>query len=87
MRFIDEFLNKFTMYRFTLYYLIFLVAVAVFLSYFGFLNYNPMDILLMATVSVVVGFLANLFFSKLFKAVTNFESVFITALILTLIPF
>lgn len=39
----------------------------------------------MTTASVVVSFLANLFFSKLFNAVTNFESVFITALILTLI--
>ncbi len=85
MRYIDRFLNKFTMYRFTLYYLIFLIVAAALLAYFGLLNYNPMDILIEAGVAVIVSYAANTFFAKLFGAVTNYESVFITALILALI--
>jgi Na+-transporting NADH:ubiquinone oxidoreductase subunit NqrB len=57
-------------------------------SSFGFLKllpYNGFDIILSAIVAVVICFIANLVFSKIFKAVTNNESVFITALILVLI--
>lgn len=85
MKILDSFLNKITMYRLTLYYLIFLVLIA---SSFGFLKllpYNGFDIILSAIVAVVICFIANLVFSKIFKAVTNNESVFITALILVLI--
>ena len=85
IEFVDSLLNKITMYRFTLYYLIFLVGTAVVLSFFGFLAYNPFDILLDALIAVVVSYIANYAFAKIFKAVTNVESVFITALILVLI--
>ena len=85
MKYIDELLNKITMYRLTLYYLIFLVGVAAVLSFFGFLSYNPLDILINSFVAVGVCYMANLIFAKLSGAVTNVESVFITALILVLI--
>lgn len=82
---IDILLNKFTMYRFTLYYLIFLVAIAVFFSFFGFLTYKPFDIVINTLIAVGISLLANYLFAKIFKAITNVESVFITALILVLI--
>jgi len=85
IKFIDSVLNKITMYRLTLYYLIFLVGTAVVFSFFGFLAYNPFDILLDTLIAVVVSFIANYTFARIFKAVTNVESVFITALILVLI--
>ena len=84
-RVIDEILNKITMYRFTLYYLIFLVASVAGLSFFGFLNYNPLDIIINSFAAITVCYIANYVFAKIFGAVTNFESVFITALILVLI--
>lgn len=85
MKFIDEILNKITMYRVTLYYLIFLLGVAVILSFFKFLSYNPLDILLSSFTAIIVGYIFNYGFAKFFHAVTNIESVFITALILVLI--
>lgn len=85
MELIDRFLNKFTMYRFTLYFLIALVIVAVIASFLGVLPYNPMDILLDVGIVVTIAYVSNYVFAKLFHAVTNAESVFITALIIVLI--
>ncbi len=73
------------MYKLTLYYLIFLLAAAVILSFFGFLQYNPLDILIDSFLAVIVCYVANYIFAKIVGAVTNSESVFITALILVLI--
>lgn len=73
------------MYRLTLYYLIGLIAAAVVLSMLKLLPYNPLDILLDTFVAVIVSLIANNLFAKFFHAVTNYESVYITALILVLI--
>src|ERR1035437_8131567 len=85
MKFIDSILNKITMYKLTLYYLVFLIGAAVVLSFFGFLQYNPFDIVLAFLIVTITCMVANFVFAKMFKAVTNVESVYITALILTLI--
>ena len=69
---IDEILNKITMYRFTLYFLIFLIGSAILLSFFGFLNYNPLDIFINSCVAIIVCFISNYIFAKFFGAVTNF---------------
>lgn len=82
---VDDRLNKITMYRLTLYYLIFLVGVAVILGFLGLLTYNPIDILIDCLTLLVVCYVSNYIFAKFFKAFTNFESVFITSLILLLI--
>lgn len=82
---IDNFLNNITMYRLTLYYLIVLVGVAVVLSFFGILQYNPVDILIECGAAIITSYIANKVMAKMFGAVTNTESVLITALILTLI--
>lgn len=82
---IDDFLNSITTYRLTLYYLIGLVSAAVLLSFLGILSYNPLEIVIDAGIVVGACYVFNLIFAKLFGAVTNIESVFITALILVLI--
>lgn len=85
LQFIDSLLNKITMYRFTLYYLIVLIGVAVVASFFGFLPYSPVDILIDTGIAVLFCYVSNYLFAKFFGATTNVESVFITALILVLI--
>lgn len=82
---IDRFLNKITTYRLALYNLIGLVTVAIFLSFLKVLPYNPFDILINSLAALISCYVFNFFFSKFFKAATNVESVFITALILVLI--
>lgn len=82
---IDNFLNKITMYRLTLYFLAILVQVAIVLSFFKLVPYSPIDIALSTMIVLGVCAAANYLFAKLFGAVTNIESVFITALILVLI--
>ena len=85
MKLIDYWLNKITMYKLTLYYLVGLIGVAAVLGWFGFLQFSPSDIILSTLILVVVCSVANYLLAKMFKAVTNVESVFITALILALI--
>lgn len=85
LKIIDYFLNKVTMYKLALYYLIGLLVVAVGLSFVGHLSYNPIDITLQALAAVIVSIIANNIFAKIFKATTNTESATITGLILALI--
>jgi ferredoxin-NADP reductase len=85
MSLIDSALNRITMYRLVLYYLIFLVAAAVALSFFGFLPFQPLDLLVSVSVLVFVCWIANSIFAKLFGVPANAESLYITAFILALI--
>src|SRR4051812_37121027 len=82
---IDGYLNKITMYRLVLYYLILLVVQAVVLSLFKLLPYNFFDIIFSSLFLVVVCFGANELFAKVFEIPANVESVHISALILALI--
>jgi ferredoxin-NADP reductase len=82
---IDDFLNKTTMYRLILYYLIGLLAVAMALGLVGLVPYSPVSILLSTLFIVAVCYIANTIFAWGFNAATNVESVYITALILALI--
>ncbi len=83
--FVDSLLNRVTMYRLILYYLILLVGIAAVFGFFGILPFSPLDLLINFFVSIAAAYIANYLFSKIFKAATNIESVFITALILVLI--
>lgn len=85
MYLIDKFLNQITMYRLTLYYLIALVGIAVIFGFTHTILYNPFDILISATLAIISCYIANVILAKILGAVTNVESVLITALILTLI--
>ena len=82
---IDSALNRVTMYRLVLYYLIFLVVAGVALSFFGFLPLQPLDLLVSVSVLIFVCWIANSIFAKLFGVPANTESLYITAFILALI--
>jgi ferredoxin-NADP reductase/Na+-translocating ferredoxin:NAD+ oxidoreductase RnfD subunit len=85
LTFIDRFLNRITMYRLVLYYLIALVAIALVFGAFGILPYNPLTLLFSIGVLLVLCWIINKLFADAFKAHANVESVYITALILALI--
>ncbi|MCX6784180.1 MAG: RnfABCDGE type electron transport complex subunit D [candidate division WWE3 bacterium] len=82
---IDNFLNRITMYRLVLYVLIGLLASAVILGALGVVPYNPAALILSTSFILLISLITNDVFAKVFKAVKNQESVYITALILALI--
>src|SRR5665213_3532499 len=82
---VDNFLNKITMYRLVLYYLLVLLGAAALFGFFGLLPYNPAVLAFSTLLIVGVCWITNIAFAKAFGAATNVESVYITALILALI--
>lgn len=82
---LDRFLNKLTMYRLVLYYLLFLIVVAEVLGFFKILNIDPLMLLVSVLFLSLVCFATNYFFSKTHETVVNHESWLISALILALI--
>ncbi len=82
---IDDFLNRTTMYRLVLYYVAGLLAVAFIFSFFGLLPFNPAALAFSTVLITVVCAAANWVAAKMFDAATNVESVYITAFILALI--
>ncbi len=85
MNFIDTWLDRTTMYRVVLYYLLVLLAAAVVLSFLGYLSYNPLDVIFSAALLVMGCVAANALFSYAFAAPTSTDSAYITGLILALI--
>ncbi len=85
LNWLDGILNRTTMYRLVLYYLIGLWIVAMVLSSFNFLPYEPSAIFVSALFITGICLLMNEMCAQWFKVQTNAESVYITALILTLI--
>ena len=85
MNFIDNILNRITMYRLVLYYLVALVLAAFVFGFFGMLPYDPTAIAFSTVLILAVCWVTNWVFAKIFEAATNIESVYITALILVLI--
>lgn len=83
--FVDNFLNSITMYRLVLYYLIFLLFVALVYSFFGILPFGPIALVFSTVFLVAACFLFNKIFEKVFEVQINVESLYITALILALI--
>jgi len=82
---IDRLLNRITMYKLVLYYLIALVALALLFGLIGWLPYDPRSLLLELSIILALSLATNTVFARVFGAPTNSESVYITALILTLI--
>lgn len=85
MQIIDNLLNRVTMYRLVLYYLIGLIAVAVLLSFAHVLAYDPYALLFSTAFILAVCAGANYISARLFGLPANVESNAITALILALI--
>jgi ferredoxin-NADP reductase/Na+-translocating ferredoxin:NAD+ oxidoreductase RnfD subunit len=82
---IDDILNRTTMYRLVLYYLAALLALAFVFGFFGILPYDPAAIAFSFVVIATVCWITNWICARIFDAVTNVESVYITAFILALI--
>ncbi|MDQ5954766.1 MAG: glycine betaine catabolism [Patescibacteria group bacterium] len=82
MKYIDNFLNKITMYRLVLYVLIFFLGASIFLSAIKALPYTPIDLITAVFFILAVSWITNLLFSYVYKSKTNVESIYITALIL-----
>lgn len=85
MNFIDNILNRVTMYRLVLYYLVVIIVAAFVFGFFGVLPYDPTALAFSTILILLVCFATNWIFAKVFEAQTNVESVYITALILALI--
>ena len=85
LNFVDNWLNRITMYRLMLYFLTALIVEVFILAVFKVLPYKPLDIILCVAILIIVSWITNKIFSLLFKVPTNVESDYITALILALI--
>jgi Na+-transporting NADH:ubiquinone oxidoreductase subunit NqrB len=83
--FIDDFLDRITMYRLVLYVLIGLIAIAIVLSFFPLLPFSPLPLLFSTVFLVALCWSANTILARVFSVPTNVESAYITALILALI--
>ncbi len=83
--YIDNQLNRITMYRLVLYYLIALLGIAVIFSFSGLLTYDPYAMFFSTAFLLVISLVTNQIFAKSFRVPTNIESAYITALILALI--
>jgi ferredoxin-NADP reductase/Na+-transporting NADH:ubiquinone oxidoreductase subunit NqrB len=82
---VKSFIDRTTMYRLVLYYLLVLLVAGIAFGVVGILPYAPLSIIWSAFVLILSAWLASLFFSWAFDAIANTESFLITALILTLI--
>ncbi len=71
--YIDNFLNKITMYRLALYYLLTLLAVAAVFGFFGARAYSPLSILCSGARVTLVCSRTNGGFARVVKASTNVE--------------
>lgn len=85
MYWIDALLNRVTMYRLVLYYLILLLGAAVVMSFMHVIAYDPYAMLFSIAFLLSACTLTNFIFARTFGVPTNVESAYITALILALI--
>lgn len=84
-KFIDNVLNRITMYRLILYYLMALLAFAFVLSAVNILPYDPFGLLFSVGFLTAVCGITNTIFARAFRIPPNVESVYISALILVLV--
>ncbi|MFZ2205016.1 MAG: oxidoreductase [Minisyncoccia bacterium] len=85
LKFIDNLLNRITMYRLVLYSLLFIFAGALVFSIFGVLPFSPVMFLFGSLFIIFICLITNIIFASVFDVPTNVESVYITALILILV--
>jgi glycine betaine catabolism B len=83
--YVDNFLNRITMYRLVLYYLILLWLIAFIFSIIGILSYDLKMLLLTLFLIIFFSWVTNKIFAWAYNAPANVESIWITALILALI--
>ncbi len=82
---VDGFLNRITMYRLMLYYLLVLYGLSLVFAAGGLLPYSLPRLALSGAVIAAASWTCNFILAKAFRVPANSESVWITALILILI--
>ncbi|HTJ55958.1 MAG TPA: RnfABCDGE type electron transport complex subunit D [Devosiaceae bacterium] len=85
LTFVDRVTDRITMYRLVLYYLATLLGGAFLLGIFRVIQVDPTALAFSVVLITVSCWITNMVFTKVFRAVPNLESLFITALILALI--
>ncbi len=85
MKWLDALIDRVTMYRLLMYFLIATLGTAMLLGAFGLITYNPYSIF--ATTSLLVGtsWLTNFIFARVFNAPSNPNSSILSGLILALV--
>lgn len=81
----DRLIDRITMYRLMLYYLLAILGAAMVLGAVGKLTYSPMAIAFSAGYVTLICWVSHKLFERVYKAPANPESTLITALILALI--
>ena len=82
---LDRFIDRITMYRLVLWYLVGLVLAAMLLGALHLIAVDPVALALSTVLVLAGGWLANQIFARIFGAIPNIESVYITGLIIVLI--
>ena len=85
IEFVDSWLDRVTMYRLTLYYVVALLAAAFTLGFFKAVPADPTALVFSSFVILLVCWATNRAFAAAFGAPVNPDSVFITVAILALI--
>lgn len=85
MKYIDYIIDRITMYRLVLYYLIGLLIIGGVLSFFHILMFPVINLAISVGILLGVSWVSHKIFAWVFNAPTNSESTIITALILSLI--
>ena len=82
---LDRFIDRTTMYRLVLWYLLALLGAALVLGALHVIAVNPVALSLSTVLVLAGGWTANQIFARVFGAIPNIESVYITGLIIVLI--
>jgi ferredoxin-NADP reductase len=85
LNFIDNFINKITMYRLVLYVLVALAGIGIIFAFLGLLPFNGIYFILEALFLITICYYSNKLFALVFRVPANSESNYITAFILFLI--
>lgn len=85
MKYIDDFLNRITMYRLVVYALVGYSLLAVVLSFLGKFSFTPTALVVSLALVAVPAYAVEKLFGRLFHTPTNSESWLITSLIIFLI--
>ena len=82
---IDRLIDRTTMYRLVFWYLVVLIGSALVLGAVHLIAINPVSLLLSLVLVLASGYLVNEIFARIFGAIPNVESVYITGMIIVLI--
>ncbi len=82
MKYIDDFLNKITMYKLVLYGLTILSVLSILLGFLGYLDYSGFSQIVSLIILLFVCFVTNYLFCRALGVEANIESVWISAYIL-----